>query len=145
MLWIHDVVIFHYWKIKQSNCAHTNQINTNSKLKIYYVIILQLLVRYLLQYIFLPKILRFYQRFACVFKSFYLKHDIAQNTKFTISSTFILEMLSLRIFHKKLNICHATCSRIGPSSAMPSSLLGAPIVLDQMRFVRDCLKQYLSK
>ena len=73
--------------------------------------------------------------FSCVFKSFRLMHDIVLNSKFIIYSRLILQILSLSIFYRKLsNISHANSSRIVPSFEMPSSLLGAPTVLNQMRF-----------
>ena len=59
-----------------------------------------------------------------------------QLTKFIFSSKFILQILSLDIFHKKLlNICHANCSLIVSSFAIPLRLLAVPTVLYQMKFV----------
>ena len=53
-----------------------------------------------------------------------------------ISSKFILQILSLSIFHKRFqNVCHANYSRTASSFAMPSRLLGAPTPLNQMSFV----------
>ena len=39
---------------------------------------------------------------------------------------------------KLLNICHVICSRIVSSFVVPSRLLGAPIVLNQMRCAWNC-------
>ena len=48
----------------------------------------------------------FTQLFSCVFKSFHLRHDITYNsTKLIISSKFILQILSLNVFHKKTIEC----------------------------------------
>ena len=49
---------------------------------------------------------------------------------------FILQILSLTFFHKKLQkVCHANCSRVVSSFPTPSRLLGAPTIINQMRFV----------
>ena len=60
--------------------------------------------------------------------------------KFIVSSKLIYQILSLNIFYKKLlNICHANCSRIMSRFAMPSRLLIFPTVLNQMRFLWNCI------
>ena len=71
------------------------------------------------------------------FTSFRSRDDIGHNSrKFIISSKFILHILSMNIFHKKLlNICHANGSHTVTSFAMPSRLLGAPTVLNRIRLV----------
>ena len=51
-------------------------------------------------------------------------------------SKFILQISSLRFFHKKLlNISHANCSKIVSNFAMHSRLLVATFILNQMRLV----------
>ena len=72
-----------------------------------------------------------------------MRHDIAQNsTKFSISnisSKFILQILSVNIFHNKVqNVCHANCSRVVSSFAIPSGLR-APTALNQMGFVGNLI------
>ena len=49
---------------------------------------------------------------------------------------FILQILSLTFFHKKLqNIFHANCSRVVSSFPTPSRLLGAPTIINQISIV----------
>ena len=72
-----------------------------------------------------------------VFKSFHLRHDNAQNSaKFIFPrsshSKFVTKDFSLK---KLLNICHASCSQIVPSFAMPSRLLEISNDRNQTSFV----------
>ena len=63
-----------------------------------------------------------------------MRYDNGHNSiKFIIFSNFILQILSLNFFHKKLlNLCYANCSRTVSNFAMPSRLLAAPTVLNQI-------------
>lgn len=71
-----------------------------------------------------------------------MRHDISHKSiKLTISSKFVLQILSLNIFHKHFfNISHANCSQFVSSIAMSSTLLGPPTAINQVRFSENLLR-----
>ena len=81
--------------------------------------------------------IRYYRPFACVSKSFYLRHDFAHNSNKTCYFLKVCTPVIVTVcFHRNLlNICYANFSQIVSSFAMSPKLLGAPTVSNKIRFV----------